>query len=79
MLDKPSDGNDLDSPTDKLGESPGESPGEAAYNRSVAQAREAEIARLPEIVVQAKSIPWWVWGLVGGLAVMMFLNKGSRR
>lgn len=34
---------------------------------------------LPEIAVSGVRIPWWVWGLVGALAVMMLSNKGSRR
>jgi len=36
---------------------------------------------LPEITVSGVRIPWWVWGLVGALAVAMLVNvtKGSRR
>lgn len=35
---------------------------------------------LPEIVVQARRVPWWVWGAVGALAVLAFMpNKRSSR
>jgi len=33
---------------------------------------------LPEITVSGVRIPWWVWGLVGALAVMV-LVEGKRR
>jgi len=34
---------------------------------------------LPEITVSGVRIPWWVWGLVGGLAVMLLVQRKSRR
>lgn len=35
---------------------------------------------MPEIVVQGHRIPWWVWGLAGGMLVLLVSStRGSRR
>lgn len=46
------------------------SPGEAAFQRQQSEA-------MPEIVVQARPIPWWVW-IATGVAVGFVLGDVFR-
>lgn len=72
MIGGPSDGNDLDEVRVKAKKV------DTTLDPVTVNVRRIENP-LPEITVQGVRIPWWVWGLVGALAVMMLTSKGSRR